>query len=105
MNKNAYIIDIESFIFPYHPSLQNLTLQERKAIDNGHIVEATTKILDFLRERNIKLTFAVVAEIYEWFPDLIERIANESFKNARIADVMCNLLRLHNMGRSLHFWC
>jgi len=77
MNKNAYIIDIESFVFPLHPSPQNLTLQERKAIDNGHIVEATHKILDFLRERNIKLTFAIVAEIYEWFPELIEKIANE----------------------------
>ncbi len=77
MSKNAYIIDIESFIFPYHPSIQDLTLEERKAIDNGHIVEATTKILDFLQERNVKLTFAVVAEIYEWFPELIERIANE----------------------------
>jgi hypothetical protein len=77
MHKNAYIIDIESFVFPFHPSPQSLTAQERKAIDNRHIVEATTKILDFLRERNIKLTFAVVSEIYEWFPELIERIANE----------------------------
>ncbi len=77
MNKNAYIIDIESFVFPLHPLPYSLTIQERKAVDNGHIVEATNKILDFLRERNMKLTFAVVAEIYEWVPDLIERIANE----------------------------
>ena len=77
MNINAYIIDVESFIFPYHPSIDELTLEQRKAIDDGHIVESTTKILDFLKTRDVKLTFAIVAEIYEWFPDLIERIAEE----------------------------
>lgn len=74
---NAYIIDVESFIFPYHPSIDELTLEERKAIDDGHIIESTTKILDFLKDHDVKLTFAVVAEIYEWFPELIERIAAE----------------------------
>jgi peptidoglycan/xylan/chitin deacetylase (PgdA/CDA1 family) len=77
MARNAYIMDTESFVFPDNPHFQNMSSEERKRLDDGYILASTGKILDYLGERNIKLSFAVVAEIYEWYPQLIDRIAEE----------------------------
>lgn len=101
MNKNAYIIDIESFVLPYHPAPQRLTVQERKAIDQGHTVEATNKVLDFLRERNIKLTFAVVAEIYDWYPKLVERIASEGHEIGYHGHTHCMIRNVEMLEQEL----
>ena len=77
MARNAYIMDIESFVFPDNPRFQELSSEERKRIDDGYILASTTMILDYLRERGVQLSFAVVAEIYEWYPELVDRIAED----------------------------
>ncbi|MFO7936207.1 MAG: polysaccharide deacetylase family protein [Kiritimatiellia bacterium] len=77
MTRNAYIIDIESFVFPDNPQFQDLSSDERKRLDDGYILTSTNKILDYLRETGLKLTFAVVAELYEWYPELIDKIAED----------------------------
>lgn len=70
--QNILSIDLESFVHMDVDS-QGLSL-EKKKLDNGHIVRATNSLLDILKKNNKKATFFVVAEVYDWYPKLIEDI-------------------------------
>jgi polysaccharide deacetylase family protein (PEP-CTERM system associated) len=43
----------------------------------GEIVEATRWILDCLKEYRVKVTFAILGEVAEWYPDLVKQITQE----------------------------
>jgi len=48
--------------------------ESRKKLDHGYIKQATQYLLDLLDEYKRRVTFFVVSEIWEWFPDLVENI-------------------------------
>ena len=78
--KNILSIDLECFISVYeqfNSAKRTLTSEERKKADNGYIVRATEWILKELKKANVKITFFVVAELYDWYPELIESIRKE----------------------------
>lgn len=43
----------------------------------GEIVQATEWILDCFNEHGVKVTFAILGEVAEWYPDLVRRIGQE----------------------------
>jgi len=43
----------------------------------GEILEPTRWILDGLREHDTKVTFAILGEVAEWYPELVKEIAQE----------------------------
>ena len=77
--QNVLSIDFECFITVYQQfnrSKENkvLSSSQRKKKDNGYIVHAAESLLKILSETETKATFFVVAEIYEWYPEIIEQI-------------------------------
>jgi hypothetical protein len=70
--KNIMSVDLESWVHG-HEFLQ-LTPEERKNLDGGDIVRETEFLLGELRRRSIRLTWYVVAEIADWYPELIRKI-------------------------------
>ena len=54
----------------------------RKKIDDGYIVRTTGQLLDLLSRYRQKLTFFVVSEIYDWYPELVIRINSEGHEIA-----------------------
>jgi peptidoglycan/xylan/chitin deacetylase (PgdA/CDA1 family) len=71
---HAYAIDLESFVFSGAPAYAGLSVEERKARDAGAIVDHVERLLALLREHDTSLTFFVIGEIYEWYPELIHKI-------------------------------
>ena len=67
-------IDLESWAYPNIPAFTGLSSIERKEIDNGFVLESTNKILDLLDQHNQKITFFSLGQIFEWYPDLFEKI-------------------------------
>ena len=55
---------------------------DRRILDEGYIPHATESILNLLEEKNQKATFFVVAELYDWYPEVIERIAERKHEIA-----------------------
>ena len=69
-------IDFESWIHSdelvgFIPSKDK---EERKIKENGHIVHATKDLLHLLDLYKARATFFAVAEIYDWYPRLLEEI-------------------------------
>jgi len=73
---NLLSIDLESWVH------RDKIKEKRKETDNGYIVESTKAILNLFRKYCIKTTFFVVAEIYDWYPGLIEEIQKEGHEIA-----------------------
>ncbi len=67
-------IDLESWVYPELPKFKQLNSDDRKSLDAGYIVDSTRRLLALLDNFDTKLTFFVIAELYEWYPDLIEEI-------------------------------
>ncbi len=70
-----YAIDFESWAFPEREDFLCLTSEARKSLDNGYVAESGYRLLDLLEKKKQKLTFFVVSQIYEWYPQLIKDIA------------------------------
>ena len=68
MIKNALSVDLESFVH------RQLNQKDRISEDNGHTVAATNYLLDLFDEYNTKVSFFVLGEIFEWYPDLVVEI-------------------------------
>jgi hypothetical protein len=49
-------------------------MRSRKELDQGYIERATSNILNLLNRYGKKVTFFVVSEIFDWCPDIIQRI-------------------------------
>ncbi len=71
---NYLSIDFESWTYPELPSFKSLTSIERKKLDNGYVNESAEKILELLDKHKTKLTFFIIGQLYEWYPDTIEAI-------------------------------
>lgn len=49
-------MDIETWALGESPGVQGLSLQERKELDNGYLLESTRKTLALLREYRARIT-------------------------------------------------
>jgi len=72
-----YAMDLESFVFSGARKYAGLSSMERKNIDNGTVVRHVETLLEMLRKHKTRLTFFIVAEIYEWYPELVDQISRE----------------------------
>jgi hypothetical protein len=68
----AVSIDLESWVHQQIGS--RLNTKSRKKLDQGYIEKATLHILEVLERNCRKVTFFVVSEIFDWYPDLVQRI-------------------------------
>ncbi len=68
---NILSIDIESWV---HKHFINNISSIKKIKDNGYIYNSTLSILKILQNYNIKTTFFIVGEIFDWYPSLIDKI-------------------------------
>ncbi|OFW89158.1 MAG: hypothetical protein A3D75_01620 [Candidatus Levybacteria bacterium RIFCSPHIGHO2_02_FULL_37_18] len=80
--KLLYAIDFESWVFPETEKFLSLTSEERKKIDNEYSLKSGYQLLDLLQRKKQKLTFFVIGQIYEWYPQLIKDIASEGHEIA-----------------------
>ena len=67
MVKNSLSVDLESFIY------RELDPHKRKK-DDGYTPRATSQILNLLDTHNTKITFFILGEIYEQYPELVDEI-------------------------------
>ena len=58
------------------------TSEWRKALDGGYVASSVNDILNILREFNARVTFFILGELYEWYPETIERIEEEGHEIA-----------------------
>ena len=77
--KCALSVDLESWV---HRDFLFNDARLRKKIDDGYIVKTTDYLLSLLSRYQRKLTFFVVSEIFDWYPDLIIRIQSEGHEIA-----------------------
>lgn len=76
----ALSIDLESWV---HRQIGcALDTKSRKELDQGYIKKATSYILNLLNRHRRKVTFFVVSEIFDWYPDVIRRIKEEGHEIA-----------------------
>jgi peptidoglycan/xylan/chitin deacetylase (PgdA/CDA1 family) len=73
--KNILSVDLESFVHINPDNKDDSNTRKRK--DNKYIVKVTEYILDQLKKNNQKATFFIVAEIYDWYPELIKKIKKQ----------------------------
>ncbi len=71
MVKNLLSMDYESLCLPEFVLLDD---NERKKIADRYVLKAHNEILDLLEKYETKLTFFVVGELFDWYPELIEEI-------------------------------
>jgi len=79
---NYLSIDFESWTYPNLPNFRTLNSQQRKKLDNGYVKESVEKILRILKSHQVKITFFVVSQLYDWYPEEIEKIAHEGHEIA-----------------------
>jgi len=76
--KNILSIDMESWVHFYDDALKagfsGKASSQRKLLDNNYIPDATEKILNLLEKYDQKVTFFVLGELYEWYPETINEI-------------------------------
>jgi hypothetical protein len=76
----ALSIDLESWT---HQQVGcSISSRFKKELDLGYIERATLDILDLLNRHNRKVTFFVVSEIFDWYPDVIQRIKTQGHEVA-----------------------
>lgn len=73
---NYLSIDFESWAYPDLPQFNSLSCEDRKKLDGGYVKESAERILKILAKHKTKLTFFVLGELYDWYPDVIEKIAS-----------------------------
>jgi hypothetical protein len=72
--KQVLSIDLESWTHG-NPSLgNNISSEERKALDDNHVKLATDFMLTLLKNHGATATFFVTGEILDWYPEVIEKI-------------------------------
>lgn len=79
---NYLSIDLESWAYPNLPEYISLTSEKRKRLDNGHVRDSTKLILNLLTKHKKKITFFVVGQLYEWYPEVIEMIEKQGHEIA-----------------------
>lgn len=79
---NYLSIDFESWAYPNLPEFKKLDSEKRKRLDAGYVEMSAAKILPLLRKYKTKLTFFVLGQLYDWYPETIEKIAQEGHEIA-----------------------
>ena len=101
--QNMMSVDLESWVHGHE--FLKLTSAERKRLDGGDIVRETEFLLGELRRRSIRLTWYVVVEIAEWYPDLVRQIRAEGHEigyhthEHAIVDTVAGLERQLSLSR------
>lgn len=72
---NYLSCDFESWAYPNLPEFNKLTGEQRKKIDNGYVKRSAINVLKILAKYKTKITFFVLGQLYEWYPEVIEMIA------------------------------
>ncbi|MFA5047576.1 MAG: polysaccharide deacetylase family protein [Patescibacteria group bacterium] len=72
--KLLYAIDFESWVFPQENKFLNLSVAERKKLDNEYALRSGYELLELLANKKQTLTFFVIGQIYDWYPKLISDI-------------------------------
>jgi len=81
--KNCLTIDLESISHRYVTERRHLSEagrrsvedeEHRRTMDNGSVASSTRKMLEVLREYKCTVTFFVVGEVYNWYPDLVHEL-------------------------------
>lgn len=79
---NYLSIDLESWASPPIPKFVRLTGEDKKKLDNGHIKKSAIEILRILKKNRTKLTFFLVGQLYDWYPEVVEMIASQGHEIA-----------------------
>lgn len=79
---NYLSIDFESWAYPDIPEFKQLSSEERKSLDGEFVKYSAERILKVLAKYKTKLTFFVLGELYEWYPEVIDWIAQEGHEIA-----------------------
>jgi len=79
---NYLSIDFESWAYPNLPEFITLTSEKRKILDKGFVRESAEKILKILDKYKVKITFFILGELYEWYPDVFDAMAKEGHELA-----------------------
>lgn len=79
---NYLSIDFESWAYPNLPEFKNLGSSERKGLDGGYVKDSAEKILPILKKYKTKMTFFVLGQLYDWYPETIENIAKDGHEIA-----------------------
>lgn len=79
---NYLSIDFESWAYPSLPEFKKLKSDERKRLDDGYVSESAEEILKILKKHNTRLTFFILGQLYDWYPETIEKIAQDGHEIA-----------------------
>lgn len=79
---NYLSIDFESWVYPDLPEFEQLNSQQRKQLDDGYVQDSAKEVLKILKKHQTKLTFFILGQIYDWYPQVIEKIAQEGHEIA-----------------------
>jgi Polysaccharide deacetylase len=77
--KNILSLDFESWVHLYRDAVQQKDFADGKDLahsDNGYVEMAGEGVIDLLAQHGQKATFFVVSELYDYFPDVFESIAD-----------------------------
>lgn len=79
---NYLSIDFESWAYPNLSEFEKLNSRQRKELDDGYVKESAKKILVILKKHKTKLTFFILGQLYDWYPEVIEKIAHDGHEIA-----------------------
>jgi len=82
MTEHALGVHLESFAFSCHEDILTLSDHEKKILDGGRMVNQVNELLDILDQHDCKITFFIVSLIHTWYPDLVEKIAQNGHEIA-----------------------
>ncbi len=71
---NVLSIDLESWTHKYFLEFRS---DKKNRLDNGFVKNATLETLKILKKYNVKTSFFVVSEIFDWHPDIIYKIQEQ----------------------------
>lgn len=81
--KNYLSLDFESWVYPTNfGKFKDLTSLQRKSLDADYVKFSAEKILKLLSKHKTKITFFILGELYEWYPEVIDWIAKEGHEIA-----------------------
>jgi|GEM_PF-642696 len=72
-----YSIDVESWAHSSRPSFAALSTSERKCVDGGATAWQVRRLLALLKKLDLRLTFFITGEVFDWHPLLIDEIAQD----------------------------
>lgn len=75
MKPICFSIDVESWVYSRVPELEGLDSNGRKQVDKGYIRDSMLEICDLFEKHDSRTTFFILAELFEWYPDVVREAA------------------------------